>query len=53
MRDRYDDIETVLWVGGILMFSAGCGFMWGWPATLISFGSFWAFWPLVKQLARR
>lgn len=52
-NDHYDTVETLVWFFGLTTFATGCGFQWGWPAALIAFGGLFAFWPLLKQFARR
>ncbi len=44
--------ETIIWALGIVVFSVGCGFQWGWPAGVIAFGGIFAFWPLAKQFRK-
>jgi hypothetical protein len=44
--------ETIIWIYGIAMFTAGCGIQWGWPAAMIASGAIFTFWPLVKQFKK-
>jgi len=46
------DIDTIVWMGSVVILAIGCTFQWGWPAALITIGGIFSIWPLVKQFAR-
>ncbi len=48
-RDTYENIEITLWLLGIISLGIGCGFQWGWPASMIAVGGLFALWPLAKR----
>lgn len=51
-KKTMDDIEAVLWLLGITLFTAGSGLIWGWPASLLALGAILTFWPMVKAFVR-
>lgn len=47
---KNEDVDTTVWIIGLILLCTGGALYWGWPAILVVLGAILSIWPLVKQI---